>query len=535
MVEDLLNPKENYPNEVKVRTQEYLESVISSHSQDCGFFFKLLHDTPSPYVKFWSLSALEKIITSHYQTYDLQTRAKLRVVYFDILEKRPDLVLCDAHIEHKYALLFILLVRADYPSVWPDAFLRLMSLLKISCDAASGFKYLSFVMSAMIEFDREIVEQSGTSSKEAADRRREIKDRLRADVVAELAVLLQDIIANAPSFKASGADRIVAKALEVMEKLIDWTNPELFVANLPYLTSFLKDAVLQTPSAKCIYSFIYKGMEPLVKLQLIDRLNLIAILSEWEPSTQQDTAFSQTMAIIVNKVGMFLLDCAGGAKESIHMEAASYAKDRFATVLALGYKCLDQESISVSLNVVELLNHYLAFLKRAGPMLNPVQAETVNTMLLIVFRRIEYPNWYALDPTSAGNTLEEMYNYFRSELSAVLGNLLSLPGVQATLISRLTSAILLWKAKFASLSIAQKEVPLFIFYKLGECVKDVYGLLKTGPLGDIMGTIMSVPEIFFDHYVVMSTALDVVVRYAGYFELHSEKSEDLIRFFLSEK
>jgi len=148
----------------------------------------------------------------------------------------------------------------------------------------------------MIEFDREIVEQSGNLNKECSDRRREIKDQLRKDYVIEIASLLKEIISNVTLFKTMNLEKIVCKALEVMEKLIDWTNPELFEANLPSLATFLKNPILQTNSAKCIYSFIYKGMEPMIKLQLIDRLNLISILAEWNPEFYgQDEAFCQAV------------------------------------------------------------------------------------------------------------------------------------------------------------------------------------------------------------------------------------------------
>lgn len=146
IIEELLNPKENYPNEIKVKTQEYLENIISAHQADSGFFFALMKESPNLYVRFWALSALEKIITNQYVNYDFETRAKMRNLYFDILLNYPGLVLCDAHIEHKFALIFILLVREDYPTYWPDAFTNLLSLLKIpSNDPVSPlkFQYLS--------------------------------------------------------------------------------------------------------------------------------------------------------------------------------------------------------------------------------------------------------------------------------------------------------------------------------------------------------------------------------------------------------
>ena len=82
------------------------------------------------------------------------------------------------------------------------------------------------------------------------------------------------------------------------------------------------------------------------------------------------------MAIIVNKVGIFLLDCIMG-KEGITGEAVDFAKCQFSIVLTLAYKCLGQDCISVSLNVMELLNHFLAALKH----MKNIELESVNMLL----------------------------------------------------------------------------------------------------------------------------------------------------------
>lgn len=320
-----------------------------------------------------------------------------------------------------------------------------------------------------MEFDREIVEHDVTNNKELSERRRDIKDEIRKSVINDIALLLQQIIENQPLFKAQDADRIVAKSLEVMERLMDWANLDLFLSNLPYLVLFLKDPILQTPSAKCIYSIIYKGMEPIVKLQLIEKLNLIAILSEWDPSSPgQDENFCQVMATIVNKLGSFLLNCIMG-KEGISLEATDVAKSNFTIVLALSFKCLNQEYISVSMGVTELINHYLSVLKHIP--LEQIHIDALKMLTQIISKRIQYPKWYDIEHLTFNNSMEEMYNYYRAELSSIFGNMLLIQPVQEQLAECVGNLILNLKNNYSTLSPQEKEAPLQLLYKLAESYK----------------------------------------------------------------
>ena len=128
-IEMLLNPRQNYTNEVKAATQDYLEKVIVDNQRNFTFFFTLLATSTDVHVKFWAVGALEKLMATQSAEFTTPQKQELHSLFFQILLLRPAVVLGHPHIEHKYALLFILLVRADYPVLWPDAFSLLFSLL----------------------------------------------------------------------------------------------------------------------------------------------------------------------------------------------------------------------------------------------------------------------------------------------------------------------------------------------------------------------------------------------------------------------
>jgi hypothetical protein len=60
-----------------------------------------------------------------------------------ILREQPTVIFQQKHYITKYALIFILLVREDFPEVWPNAFQELLSLIKITEDINMQKMYMS--------------------------------------------------------------------------------------------------------------------------------------------------------------------------------------------------------------------------------------------------------------------------------------------------------------------------------------------------------------------------------------------------------
>ncbi len=140
-----LNPTPDIAADVKLKTKEYCQSTIEQQKRNPMFFFELAARSPDLYVKFWALVALEEIVTHHYQDYDATMRQNMHEFYFQLIEKQPLAVLCSPYLEAKYASLFCLTLRQDYPEQWPDAFSRLLSLLKLgsATDASLKMRYIS--------------------------------------------------------------------------------------------------------------------------------------------------------------------------------------------------------------------------------------------------------------------------------------------------------------------------------------------------------------------------------------------------------
>ena len=249
LVHILLNPQQNYSNEVKLHTQATCDKLIAEHAQDYSFFFSIIQSTDDPYLKFWAIGALGSVVEKFYAAHPVELRAKLHELFFAFVETNPAALFANTFIENRYALLFISIVKADYPTHWPDAFGRLLGLLnsKIS-DFALKIKVTDFILTALIEFDREVVEYYENKTQDDFQRGREIKEELRKGKVGDIALLLGEIIDNAGLLEGQNAGGLVNKALEAAEKIIAWASVETFMEKIVKLVTCLRSSSFQSIS-----------------------------------------------------------------------------------------------------------------------------------------------------------------------------------------------------------------------------------------------------------------------------------------------
>lgn len=62
---------------------------------------------------------------------------------------------------------------------------------------------------------------------------------------------------------------------------------------------------------------------------------------------------------------------------------------------------------------------------------------------------------------------------------------------------------------------------------------DLARALKSGVLNEVMAVFMTTAEVFADTGEVAYFAMEIIVRYAAYFEKH--EAETALQFFLSER
>lgn len=64
---------------------------------------------------------------------------------------------------------------------------------------------------------------------------------------------------------------------------------------------------------------------------------------------------------------------------------------------------------------------------------------------------------------------------------------------------------------------------------------DLPNELNTGEMGEIISILMSIPNLFSDHILIACLLMEVIVRYAIFFENHEAECQMIMAFFLSDK
>jgi hypothetical protein len=141
-----------------------------------------------------------------------------------LLKNRPEIVLSRKHIVRKYALIFVLLIKMDFPTTWPEAFNSLVEFLK-SCQNEPELisKVMKLFVGILLTLEEEVVERNEVNKKRTIQNQA-IKDAMRDSCIAEIVSVLKTVIENEPIFGES----LVNDSLLATAQLIDWTDLKFF-------------------------------------------------------------------------------------------------------------------------------------------------------------------------------------------------------------------------------------------------------------------------------------------------------------------
>jgi len=244
------------------------------------------------------------------------------------------------------------------------------------------------------------------------------------------------------------------------------------------------------------------------------------------------------MARTINKIGVFLFECI--IKEKIELEIKQRAEAMIPKALNMAIQVLDQTSSLISLEVSEMLAMYLSILKKTG--VNEGSTVTLQTIFQIIVKRIGYPSWYSFDQEVDANSSEEYFDRFRNALAILFINMAAIKQIQGDIV-RYVSELLNNIKGNTGFSVHEKEVPLYLFYILGAAISDSeikldnWNKLLADPrwaiLDQGMSLVLSTADIFSTIPLVF-LGFEIMVRYAGYFEVHADLLESCFKLFTSE-
>jgi len=308
-VEEVIHLAQLSGDERKVAATRMLDTLRATEDRwDIGLqlFFKAGTDTG----KFFGLSLVREYLDS---SVAVDTRKAIREAMMEwikniiiipetqanskeIMPPRPPVYLINNVVS-----IVTLCVKHDFPEIWPSAF---DEILELGNSCISG---LDLTVRVLSDLDVEVVtsfSDGGTAASSAAPaennsqatrRQKEeqmhntaIKDAMRAgDITRNIVHLLCKSAVYLRSDTALHATRgrgtcnaLSRRCLRCMSLFIGWIDVNLVISEtLSTLYQSLQDGVLCAPALACLYELVKKGMDPLVKVYMINSIDIVPMLT----------------------------------------------------------------------------------------------------------------------------------------------------------------------------------------------------------------------------------------------------------------
>eukprot|EP00347_Sterkiella_histriomuscorum_P020494 403337586 len=523
--------KEVAPNcfqQVREQAQSFCNGFIQSNAANLIDFFSLLAQTDNQAMRFWLLQAIVEIVNNYYGQVIVtaEQHQMLHQVYFSLLKEKPEIIFALKHCQNKYALIFVSLLREDFPQMWPEAFQELLSLVKLTSEVNLQKLYMSFIVKCMLVFEEELVERSEKKSNVLLEQQNRVKDAIRNSSITDIIFMLSQVLQNYTIFD----EELVNNTLEVMAQLIDWNALELFGEQINIFKAFLQMKKFRNNALSCIHAIAYKGMDYPLKVELLVNLGFLDILESFKikyrerPSEEsdeqeeqdQEEEFFETVGEAVDKLGQWCLEI-------------------YPNEVALDL--LDTDKPKIGRNIVNFINFWLQSVKKYHdqPTSNvpDVFNQIFQKLLEVVIGRVKYPDWCTYEEGNVLSEHEEDYHVYREEIVVLFINLAHVKPFHDQFIrtlAQLFESIVPGKTPFN-----QAEVPLFLAYHLQQAIPQNMKEQVGNVFSDLMQYIIKIDFFQYDHKIVSLMLLEDLVRYLPYFIKDQGFQNQIATIFFSKK
>lgn len=431
-------------------------------------------------------------------------------------------------IRNKVAQIVSLAFVVDYPGRWPMFFQDLLRTLN------SGQQAVDMYLRILQAVDQEVVDREIIHSAEESQRNTAIKDAMRETCVAQLADSWLQIL----TAYESSRPELACLCLDVVGKYVSWIDINL-VANdqyVPVLLRFLEQPLLRESACDCIYEVLSKGMDPVVKTQLVESFfSVLVSAGILNPPEDEEGDFLAKLSKLICGVGIALI--ISWQKLSKSGDAANLAKTQAALEGKMSYmlRFLGDEDDDVSGAVGDFAQEYISMLKTVGT-LSATQQEHVQGMLYTVVKKMKYDESYNFE--SEGED-EAMFMDYRKQMRVIFNNLAQLDSdlILVTVHNIVTQTLPQWE----SANFRDVEMAVTLLYSVAEAVPASHGqhftgnLTKVSALQDMMRLLVSSRVSCHGHVIVQLQFFETVVRYDKFFLCEPQHIPDVLAAFLDKR
>ena len=95
----------------------YCREFIHTYHKDPIQFFKIFATTASEQTQFWSLTALQTLLSDYYGAYDLNDKKNMHTSFIELLKGGMQIISKKKYLMQKLAFLYLIMVKHDYPEI----------------------------------------------------------------------------------------------------------------------------------------------------------------------------------------------------------------------------------------------------------------------------------------------------------------------------------------------------------------------------------------------------------------------------------
>eukprot|EP00741_Cyanophora_paradoxa_P006603 tig00001027_g6388.t1 len=449
--------------------------------------------TAPPQVTFWCMQLIQEVIQQRLAQIDASDRAALRNAFLQYLRD-----------VNKFAQCIVLLAKFEYPEEWPSFFHDLLGMAQTGVPALVDmfFRILNTV-------DDEIASLDFSRPQQELQRNAQIKNAMRHTSVPALVDAWYTILLGT---HASAPD--LAKAcLTTLARYVAWIDIGLVATErfVQLFFTFLSSPQLRDEAADCLLEMVGKGMDPVLKASLIERLRLIEVIRTIAPKWGDDSAKLSTLA--AQGVGLELLGIIDKLMEKPGpgtAEVVETCEKAVVELIPIVFQFMESEDDDVSSAALPFVHAYVAMVSaqvKKGAAVSALEGEHFQKLLAAIARKLQYDETYSFEREGEE---EAEFQEFRKDLATVFKNVARLaPELAKSFVYTSAAGVC---QQLASLPFAPVEAALALVYQLGEALTEE-ALSKDAAFAEVLGRIVLSNVAGYPHRAVQLMFFENAVRY----------------------
>ena len=294
------NPSEEiktYCNNIK---NHYLSNLYNFHE-----LFNCLSLSVNKYFQFYIIDILIEIIETKYNELTPDLKSKFLALILEIISNHIEKLYTEKFIANKFCYMIIHFLIFDFPQNNNNFFKNIHNDILNTTDNNKKILKLTIYLDIFLIFDDELVKYKHANTEFLANKSTIIKEYLRNNEMKEILDLLFIILSNEEILK----ENVIKKCIKVVSELIDWVIINSFgnimqlilnkyINNLNYI-----DEIIQ-----CLTAIIKKGMEPQLKIEIIQNIKINSIIENYLNLNGLNTITLEYLAGLINETGNILLE-----------------------------------------------------------------------------------------------------------------------------------------------------------------------------------------------------------------------------------